>query len=161
MKCDWYVYNNVLWVCAQLSFCSTEIHLQVIYVMKIKLFTKGSNNCRLKQLWSISDPEYLPKYEMLFMKCVVYAGLPMICKWYIIKNEPFDEWWWCFKWSGLFFICLQIMNVCVLLSSRIWLYIYDYQKAKIVKVENMKLTFISYYYYMRKGNCWHLILRLR
>ena len=47
--------------------------------MKIKLFTKGSNNCRLKQLWSISDPEYLPKYEMLFMKCVVYAGLPMIC----------------------------------------------------------------------------------
>ena len=47
--------------------------------MKIKLFTKGSNNCRLWQLWTISDPEYLPKYEMLFMKCVVYAGLPMIC----------------------------------------------------------------------------------
>ena len=34
-----------------------------------------------------------------------------VCKWYIIKNEPFDEWWWRFKWSGLFFICLQIMNV--------------------------------------------------
>ena len=49
--------------------------------------------------------------------------------------------------------------MCVLLSSRIWLYIYDYQKVKIVKVENMKLTFTSHYIWKR--NCWHLILRLR
>ena len=61
---------------------------------------------------------------------------------------------------------------CFLFACKLWMCVYFFRhasgfismiikKAKIVKVENMKLTFISYYDYMRKGNCWHLILRLR
>ena len=30
MKCDWYVYNNLLWVCAPFTFCS-QIYLHVTY----------------------------------------------------------------------------------------------------------------------------------
>ena len=70
------------------------------YLQKVAIIV-GCCNYRAYQIQSIVW------YGMfLCLSVCVY-----VCKWYIIKNEPFDEWWWRFKWSGLFFICLQIMNV--------------------------------------------------
>jgi hypothetical protein len=73
------------------------------YLQKVAIIVLGCSNYGIYQIQN----------TWLNMKCLLECVLWVwyVCKWYIIKNEPFDEWWWRFKWSGLFFICLQIMNV--------------------------------------------------
>ena len=163
MKCDWYVYNNVLWVCAPLSFCSSKIHLQVRlytiwrsnYLQKVAIIVDWSN-------YGISQIQN----TCLNMKCsvwrVVCGVLPLIC-----VSDTLS------RMSHLTNDDGALNEVgCFLFACKLWMCVYFFRhasgfismiikKAKIVKVENMKLTFISYYDYMRKGNCWHLILRLR